>query len=94
MRLAWPAIASSMRVVDHLGEQVVERVAVGAADIHARPAPDRLEPLEHLDVGGRIGRRSRGSGRSGFLLGSGLRAASPNRSSLGIGQITRIVGFF
>ena len=35
------------RVVDHLGEQVMEAVALGAggADIHARPLADRLEPL-------------------------------------------------
>ena len=39
------------RVVDHLGEEMVQRLLVGAADIHARPAPDRLQTLQHLDVG-------------------------------------------
>ena len=37
------------RVVDHFGEQMMQRVGVGAADIHARPAPHRLQPLQHLD---------------------------------------------
>ena len=53
------------RIVDHLGEQVVQRLLVGAADVHAGPPPDRLEPLQHLDVLGGISRcrrmRSRGS---------------------------------
>ena len=40
------------RVVDHLGEEMMQRVGVGAADIHARAAAHRLEPLQHLDRGG------------------------------------------
>jgi hypothetical protein len=40
-------------VVDHLGEEVVQGLLVRAADIHARPAADGLEPLQHLD-GGRV----------------------------------------
>ena len=36
-------------VVEHLGGEVVERPLVGAADIHSRPPPDRLQPLQHLD---------------------------------------------
>ncbi len=42
------------RVVDHFGEQVVQRLLVGAADVHAGPPADRLEPLQHLDVLGGI----------------------------------------
>ena len=42
-------------VVEHLGEEVMQRLLVGAADIHARPPAHRLEPLEHLDVGRGIG---------------------------------------
>ena len=38
-------------IVDHLGEEVVQRLLVGAADIHAGPAANRLEPLQHLDIG-------------------------------------------
>ena len=38
-------------VVDNrLGEQVVQRLLVGAADIHAGAAAHRLEPLQHLDM--------------------------------------------
>jgi hypothetical protein len=43
-------------VVDHLGEQVMQRLLVGAADIHARPPAHRLEPFEHLDVARAIAR--------------------------------------
>ena len=55
-------------VVDHLGEQMMQRLFVGAADIHAGPAPYRLEPFEHLDVGGGVavlgaGAAGRGLGR-------------------------------
>ena len=41
-------------VVDDLGEQVMQRLLVGAADIHAGPPAHRLEPLQHLDVLGGI----------------------------------------
>ncbi len=41
------------RIVDDLGEQVVQRLLVGAADIHAGAAAHRLEAFEHLDVGSR-----------------------------------------
>jgi hypothetical protein len=37
-------------VVDHLGEQMMQRLLIGPADIHAGPAAHRLEPFEHLDV--------------------------------------------
>ena len=49
-------------IVDHLGEKVMQRLLVGAADIHARPAPHGLEALEHLDVGGGVA-----FGRFGWL---------------------------
>ncbi len=38
------------RVVDDFREEVVQRLFVSTADIHARPAPDRLQALENLDV--------------------------------------------
>ena len=41
-------------IVDHLGEQVVQRLLVGAADIHAGAAAHRLEPLQHLDMLGGV----------------------------------------
>ena len=46
-------------IVDHLGEEVMHRLLVGAADIHAGPAADGLQPLQHFDVGGGVARRSR-----------------------------------
>ena len=56
------------RVIDDLGEQVVQRIGIGTADIHARAAAYRLEPFEHLDVGRRIaaaiGRGRRHGGRA------------------------------
>ena len=42
------------RVVDHLGEQVVQRLLVGAAHVHAGPTPHRLQAFQDLDVGGGI----------------------------------------
>ena len=41
-------------IVDHLGEEVVQRLLVGAADIHARTPAHRLQPFQHLDVGGAV----------------------------------------
>jgi hypothetical protein len=41
---------------------MVERARVGPAAVHARPAPDGLEPFEHLDRGGIV---TVGSGRGG-----------------------------
>jgi len=52
-------------VVDHLGEQVMQRLLVGAADVHARPSAHRLKPLQHLDVlGGVAGFRRAGRAAS------------------------------
>ena len=39
------------RIVDDLGGEVVKGAGVGAADVHAGAAADRLEPFEHLDRG-------------------------------------------
>ena len=41
-------------VVDHLGEQVMQGLLVGATHVHAGPAPDRLQAFQNLDVGGGI----------------------------------------
>ena len=38
------------RVVDHLVDEVVQPAGTGRADVHARPAPDRLQALEDGDV--------------------------------------------
>ena len=62
-------------VVDHLGEEMMQRLLVGAADIHAGPPAHGLEPLQHLDMlrgvaafgpaaaSGRLGRRLAAAGR-------------------------------
>ena len=66
-------------VVEHLGGQVMQRALVGAADIHARPAPHGFQPLEHLDRGGVIG-FGRGGGFGEQIVG---HAASYTAEMLG-----------
>ena len=43
------------RVVEHFGGQMMQCPLIGAADIHAGAAPDRLKPFQHLDRGTVIG---------------------------------------
>src|SRR5262249_37947035 len=72
-------------VVDHLGKQMVERLFVGAADIHPWTAAYGLEAFEHLDVAGGItGLRSASDPASAPPL-----ARQPPRS--GLEQITEQV---
>jgi hypothetical protein len=64
-------------IVDHFGEQVMQRLLVGAADVHAGPPAHRLQAFQYLDVVGGIGvavaiarrfrtlRRRAGGGRLG-----------------------------
>ena len=52
------------RIVDDLGEQMMQRLFVGAADIHAGATAHRLQAFENLDVGGGV---------------AGLGAAGPRR---------------
>ena len=42
------------RVVQHLGDEVVERAFIRAADIHAGALANRLQSLQHLNGGGVI----------------------------------------
>lgn len=66
-------------IVDHLGEEVVQSALIGAADIHAGPAADRLQPFEDLDGGsvvaglgqGAAAGRRRRPRRRGRLRGRG-----------------------
>ena len=67
-------------IVHHLGEEVVHRLLVGAADIHARPAAHRLQPLQHLDVGGGIARVGLKAWRYGRAAGALSAPASRRRS--------------
>ena len=46
-------------VVDHLGEEVMQRALVGAADIHAGPPPHRLQPPPALRCDGRHNRSAK-----------------------------------
>ena len=41
-------------VVDDFGEEVVQRLLVGAADVHAGTAAHGFKAFEDLDVGGRV----------------------------------------
>ena len=61
-------------VVEHLGGEMMKRALVGAADIHARAAADRLQPFEHLDrMGVIIGGRRGGGSEQVFGHGEGYR---------------------
>ena len=70
------------RIVDHLGEEMMQRVGVGPAHIHARAPADGLQPLEHFDRGGVVVRFVRrpvahaglGNGRRGFAASRRCRA--------------------
>ena len=64
-------------VVDHLGEQVMQRLLVGAADIHAGAPAHRLEPLQHLDMARGIA--SLGAARRAGASSSGF--APPGRAA-------------
>ena len=57
-------------IVDHFGEQVVQRLLVGAADIHAGPAAHRLEPLQHLDVARGVAGLGAAAWRARITLGA------------------------
>ena len=59
-------------VVDDFGEQMMQRLLVGAADIHAGAAAHRFEPLQNLDVLG---------GVAGFAAGAGGRAGGTARGA-------------
>ncbi len=74
-------------VVEHLGEEMVQRLLVGAADIHAGPAADRLQPLQHLDVGGVVAGLARRpeEGRTA----AGRRASAPAAEPRPCGRAAR-----
>ena len=59
-------------VVEHLGEEVVHRLLVGAADIHAGPPAHGLQALQHLDIGGGVSLLGTGSGSPARWLLAGL----------------------
>ena len=63
-------------VVDDFGEQMVQRLFVGAADIHAGAAAYRLEPFEHLDIGRGVAGLGVAGARRGLRRGAALRFRS------------------
>ena len=67
-------------VVDDFGEQMMQRLFVGAADIHAGAAAYRLEPFEHLDIGRGIAGLGAGRARRGLGAARGPSVPAPNRS--------------
>ena len=60
-------------VVDDFGEQMVQRLFVGAADIHAGAAAHRLQSFQHFDVGRGIAGLGAGRPRRGLGRGAALR---------------------
>ena len=60
-------------VVDDFGEQMVQRLFIGAADIHAGAAAHRLQAFQHLDVGRGIAGLGAGGPRGGLGRGAALR---------------------
>ena len=69
-------------VVEHFGDEVVQRALVGAADIHAGAFAHGFQPLEHLDGGGVIGL---GLGAGEKVVGHGLLVFAVLRASMAEG---------
>ncbi len=66
------------RIVDDLGRQVMQRVGIGAPDIHAGPAPHGLQALQHFDILGGIGLGGGGGAveQVGIVFGHGGKRGS------------------
>ena len=77
-------------IVDDLGEEVMQRLLVGAADIHAGAAAHRLEPLQNLDVA----RGVAGLGRRAARTGAAAAARSPRRRAAVRGRLANRSGVF
>ena len=69
------------RIVDHFGEQMVQGVGVGAADIHAGAATHRLQPFENFDRGRVIVELSRRRRAKRGRLGLGSRFGARTRGA-------------
>ncbi len=87
------------RIVDDFGKQVMQRLFVGTADIHARAHAHRLKAFEDADRRGTVvigvrrgGRRARGGSGRGCCGGDGR---SRHRRPLGrSGRLLRLLAFF
>ena len=71
-------------IVDHLGEEMMQRLLVGAADIHARTPAHRLQTFEHLDIARRVTGLgpARGLGGARRLAGDTARRGSQIREQV------------
>ncbi len=68
-------------IVEDLGGEVVEAALVGSADIHPRPAADRFQPFQNLDIFGGISLAG-GLGRTVEQIGHHANiAGAPRRAS-------------
>ena len=69
------------RIVEDFGCEMVQPALVGAADVHAGAAANRLQPLQNLDVLGGIavagfrGRRVEEIGHGANIWSAGVRAS-------------------
>src|SRR3984893_13278769 len=73
------------RIVDDCTYPLVNRLLVGAADIHAGPAGYRLEPFEHLDIGCGIAGLGACRARRGFERGAAFRLRGAEQVAGGFG---------
>ena len=76
-------------VVDDFGEQVMQRLLVGAADIHAGPAAHRLEAFEHLDIGRGVAGLGAGTARGDLERRTALRFRRAEQVAFGFGFCSR-----
>ena len=70
-------------VVHDLPDQVVQAALAGRADVHAGALADRLEPLEHGDRAGVVGRGRDLGGKLGDRVGPGSRQPGRRGGSRG-----------
>ena len=85
------------RVVDDFGEQMMQRLFVGAADIHAGPAAHRLQAFEHLDIGRGIAGLGAGTARGDLQRGAALgfvAAEQVVRRLLALALISMVWAYF
>ena len=80
-------------VVDDFGEQMMQRLLVGAADIHAGPAADRLEAFQHLDIARGIAGFRAGTARGDFQRGARPFGSAPRtgRSAFAFSDVISMV---
>ncbi len=80
-------------VVDDFGKQMVERLFIGATDIHAGPSAHRFKALQNLDVGGGITLRgvARAARSTRFVAHLVLKSGEEVALRLGHGFVPALV---